>query len=318
MLEVCAALLPGMFVLIWLHGPAVLTQVLLASTTAYGAEWCALRLRGRPPWPPPGDASTLVTALLLALCLAPTTPWYVTVSGTAFAIGIAKHCFGGLGQNLFNPAMAGYVFALLCFPGELLYRLPPGAFPDGAFPDLGSALLIPFTLGAEARVDAVSGATSLAFVQAGLRSQETIPELRATLAQLEQGQLLLALAWLLGGAWLLARRIIHWRIPLSILAALALAATLAWLLDDQRYPSAWFHCLQGSTLLATFFIATDPVSSATTPRGQLLYGIGIGVLTWYAHNWGPYADGIAFAILAMNACVPLLDSLHRPVPGAKR
>ena len=306
MLEVAAALLPGLLVALWLRGPALLTHLLLACATAWGIEWCALRLRGQRPQAPIGDGSALITAMLLAICLPSSAPWYLTVSGTAFALGVVKHCYGGLGQNIFNPAMAGYVFVLLCFPAELLNHPPPGAAPG-----LWAALGTPFGL--------VSNAAPAAFVQAGLHSQGTLAELRAPgLEWPEQGQVWLAAAWFIGGAWLLARRIIRWRIPLAMLGALGLAALLTGMVDDQRFASAWFHWLHGGAILAAFFIATDPVSSASTPRGQLFYGAGIGLLTWYMRNWGDSAGAIAFAVLIMNAFAPLLDSLpHRPAPGAE-
>ncbi|MDD9818612.1 MAG: RnfABCDGE type electron transport complex subunit D [Gammaproteobacteria bacterium] len=291
MREVLAALAPGLLLSCWLFGPRLLLHLAVASLTALACEALALRLRGLPLRPALTDGSALVTAWLLALCISPLADWWLSAAGAAFAILVVKHCYGGLGRNLFNPAMAGYVFVLLCFPVRLsLWPAAPG-------------------------LDTVSGATPLGYVQSGLAGMATLEELRAAPvfgAVGGRGWEWLAPAWLAGGCWLLARRLIDWRIPAAMLLALFCVAALFYLYDDQRHASPWFHLASGGALLGAFFVATDPATSATTAWGRVLYGAGIGLLAWSVRRFGGFPDGVAFAVLIMNAAVPLIDRITRP------
>lgn len=291
MSDVLLGLVPGTVLSCLLIGFGLLLQLVVAVATAVACEALAMRLKGRPLLPALSDYSALVTAWLLVLCLGPEVPWWCAGGGAAFAILLAKHLFGGLGGNPFNPAMCGYVFLLLVFPAELTFRTLPQA------------------------ADSITTATPLAYLQAGLADMSTTVELYAapTYAALNPGHYAwLSFAWLLGGCWLLFRRTINWRIPVGVLVGLFLAASVGYLYDDARYPAPWFHVLMGGTMLCAFFVATDPVSSPASPRGRLIYGIAIGVLIFFVRSFGNYADGVAFAVLMMNTATPLLDAYARP------
>lgn len=314
--EVACALIPGIIVAIVLFGWGVLIQCLLAYFSALLSEALILKLRRLPLRLYLADGSALLTALLLALTLSPLTPWWLTVSASAFAIIIVKHVFGGIGQNLFNPAMAGYVFVILCFPAAM------NVWPDitTARADLPVTLNAIFT--AAALPDAVSGATPLAYLRTAIDNMVMIPEIeqQPVFGLLGgRGWEWLACAWLLGGVWLWYRGIIKWRIPLSVIAGCAAASLLFYIHNPDSYASPLFHLFSGGLMLGAFFIATDPVTAASTPRGRLLYGAGIGILTYLIRTFGGYPDGMAFAVLIMNAFVPLIDQYTRPpVVGEQR
>lgn len=293
MRDVLYALLPGTLLACWWFGWGLLLNLLAAVVAALLCEALALRLRGRAVAPGLADGSAVVTAWLLALCLSPLAPWWLAASGAAFAVLAAKHLYGGLGHNPFNPAMAGYVFVLLAFPAAMAFWPPPRGV----------------------EMDAVSGATPLAYLQAGLAGGGMVTELEESplFGRIGgHGWEWLSLAWLLGGGWLLWRKTIAWRIPCAVSLGLFLAASAFYLYDADRFPSPLFHLGTGGIVLCAFFIATDPVSAAATPRGQWLYGTGIGVLAWALRAWGGYPDGIAFAVLLMNAAVPWIDRRTRP------
>jgi len=292
MLQVLLALLPVAAVQLWLCGPGTLRLLAIASITALACEALALRLRRQAPQPFLRDGSVLVTAALLALALPPSLPWWLAVFGTAVAVLLGKHAYGGLGQNPFNPAMVGYAVLLVSFPLEMTRWSAPGA-----------------------GWDALTGATALDALRTGLRESYTIEEIRRGA---EFGTIGAAdaewvnLAALAGGLYLLARRIVRWQIPVAMLLGIALPAALAHGLDPGAHAGAMFHLASGATMLGAFFIATDPVSAATSDRGRLIYGAGIGLLTWIIRSYGSYPDGVAFAVLLMNLVVPLIDRVTVP------
>jgi electron transport complex protein RnfD len=322
MRDVLLGLIPGLLVHAWYFGPGIFVQCMLAAATALACEYGMLRLRGRPVRIFLYDGSALVTALLLALTLSPFTPWWATILGAAFAIVVAKHLYGGLGHNLFNPAMAGYVFVLLCFPAALTVWPQPLGVAEARL-GLTDTLAMIFT-GAPAggTIDSLTGATPIGYLRTQLAQMAMISELRAHPlfgSVGGRGFETLAFAFLLGGAWLLYRRVIQWRIPASLIGGLFAASLLFYAIDADRYASPVFHLFSGGTMLAAFFIATDPVSAATTPRGRLIFGASIGVLAYLIRTFGGYPDGIAFAVLLMNAAAPLIDHYTRPaVLGEKR
>jgi electron transport complex protein RnfD len=287
MFQVLAALVPVTAVQVWLHGPALLWLLAAAALTALSCEALALRLRRRPAQPFLRDGSVLVTAALLALAVPPSLPWWLMVFGTAVAVLLGKHAYGGLGQNPFNPAMVGYAVLLVSFPLEMTQWPAP-----------------------QSGWDAVTGATALDAVRTGLRQGYTMEEIFAGPAfgaVGARGSEWVNLAALAGGAWLLLRRTIRWQIPLAMLAGLAIPAAIAHGLDPGAHAGALFHLASGATMLGAFFIATDPVSAATSDRGRLVYGAGIGLLTWIVRSWGSFPDGVAFAVLILNLAVPLID-----------
>ena len=292
MFQVLAALLPVLAVQVHLFGLRPLLLVAVAAGAALGCEALALRLRHRSVRPSLRDGSVLVTAALLALAVPPTLPAWQLVLGVAVAVLLAKHAYGGLGQNPFNPAMVGYAVLLVSFPLEMT-RWPA---PGGDW-------------------DAITGATALDTLRTGLRQSYTMQEIQAGDAFGRVGAAdgeWINLAALAGGLYLLIRRIVRWHIPVAMLAGIAVPAALFHLFDPGAHASASFHLAAGATMLGAFFIATDPVSAATSDRGRLVYGAGIGLLTWIIRTWGGFPDGVAFAVLIMNLAVPLIDRYTVP------
>lgn len=316
MLKVLLALVPGIIVYVWMFGSGVLISLTLASITALVSEAAMLKLRSRPVLPFLLDGSALVTAWLLALALPPLAPWWLIVVGTLFAIVIAKQLYGGLGYNPFNPAMVGYAVLLISFPVLMTqWPLPfelAGAklsFIDQWHYIFSRALPDGVTL------DAISSATLLDTLKTQLRLQHSMADITASpvfgvLAG--KGGEMVTGAYLLGGLYLLQQRIISWHIPAAFLGALALISGAFHLIDSTHYAGPLFHLFGGASMLCAFFIATDPISGPTTPNGKLIFAAGIGVLTWLIRVYGGYPDGVAFAVLLMNICVPLIDANTQP------
>lgn len=292
MYQVLVALVPAYAVLVWLYGTGPLFNLAVAAVAALGAEAAMLVARRRPVAATLADGSALVTAALLAVALPPSLPWWLPAVGAVFAIVVAKQLFGGLGHNTFNPAMAGYVVLLVSFPVEMTRWPAPST-------------LLGF--------DALSGATPLDTLRTGIERGVPVEELiSGPLFSATAGWHWLALAVFAGGCWLLWLRVIRWPIPATVLAGVLAPALLFWLYDPTRFASPMFHLVGGATLLCAFFIATDPVSAATTPRGRIVYGLGIGVLVWVIRTFGGYPDAVAFAVLLMNMAAPALDHFLRP------
>jgi electron transport complex protein RnfD len=312
---VLAALLPGIAVYVWLFGPGILVTLSLATVTALAAEAAMLKARAYPLRPFLTDLSAIVTAWLLALSLPSLAPWWLIVTGTLFAIVVAKHLYGGLGQNIFNPAMVGYAVLIVSFPvqmtqwaGPLELTLTPLTLAQSASVIFGGDF-------PKATLDAVTMATPLDALRTGLLQQHTVDEIMVQPIFGHYGGTgfeWLAAAFLLGGLVLWALRIISWRVPLAFLAGIWLTAGFLHFYDAGRFGAPWFHLFAPSVMLGAFFIATDPVSGATTPRGKLIFGFGAGFLTVVIRTWGGYPDGVAFAILLLNVCVPLIDQYSQP------
>jgi electron transport complex protein RnfD len=256
--------------------------------------------------------------VLLAFALPSLTPWWVTATGALFAIVVAKHLYGGLGYNIFNPAMAGYVVILVAFPVHLNLWIAP-RIGDIDYQYLTVLQTLEFTLTGSLPeslgFDAISRATPLDLMKSGLNNMRTAAEIRAHPVMGDFGGR--GWEWIgnflaLGGFWLLIRKIIRWHIPVGVGAGLLVPASLMYLLAPGTSPSPGFHLFGGATLLCAFFIATDPVSAATSPKGRLVFGLGIGLIIYCIRTWGSYADGVAFAVLIMNMAVPAIDYLTRP------
>ncbi len=309
---VVAATLPGLVALISFFGWGYLINVLWCVLVAVVTEAAILRLRKRPVGFFLRDWSAVVTALLLGLALPPFAPWWVSLIAVVSAIVVAKHLYGGLGSNTFNPAMVGYAVVLISFPVAMttnwatpleLLDSPPG-FIATLGHIFGFAGTVP---------DAFTGATPLDIYKNEIRA-----ELATTLREQPVFGDFVALGWewvnlafLGGGLFLIWKRIITWHIPLSFLASLALMSLLFGHDPDQAVP-VQMHLLAGATMLCAFFIATDPVSAATSNRGKLWYGAGIGVLLYIIRAWGAYPDAVAFAVLLMNFTVPFIDYYTQP------
>jgi len=315
MRQVIFALVPGIIVTTWYLGWGVLVHCILAVCFALAFEAIMLTLRKRPLRDFMYDGSAIITGLLFALTITPFAPWWVSLSGICFAIVIAKHLYGGLGYNIFNPAMAGYAFVLICFPVELNYwptMLNNVADNSGG---LIESLKIIFISLPHDGLDSLSGATPLAFTRSQLNGM-------AMLSEFSSGPLFgalggkgwewIGLAFLAGGVWLMIKGIIKWQMPLIFIFTLFALSLIFHGYDPERYASSMFNLFTGGTLLAAFFIVTDPVTASATPRGKIIYAAGIGLLTYVIRTWGGYPDGIAFAVLIMNAAVLFIDNVTRP------
>ena len=314
--QVLLALLPGIGAMWWLFGWGVIINIGVATVTAVVCEWLFLRARGRDPRPAISDLSAVLTAWLLALALPPLLPWWQTVVGTAFAIIVAKQLFGGIGYNPFNPAMAGYVLLLVSFPATMTRWLPPEILAEHTL-TLGDSLRAVFTSLPPAGLtwDAITSATPLDAMRNQLDQNRMISEIRLSPLWGDfggRGWEWIGNAFLLGGVFLLWRRVITWRIPVSMLGSLLLVAGIFWMIDPETHPFPAFHLFSGAAIIGAFFIATDPVSASTTPRGQLIYGASIGLLVFVIRTWGGYPDAVAFAVLLMNMAAPMIDHYTQP------
>lgn len=318
MRNVIYALIPAVIAHTWFFGIGIVVNATIACVTALIVETIALRLRGSPVRPFVTDYSAIVTGLLIAFCLPPLTPWWVTVTASFFAIGVAKHLYGGLGYNVFNPAMAGFIVVLISFPEALSFRTSPDIGDiDYPMPSALTTLQYALTgaLPEGLTVDAISRATPLDLVQTELGMRRTMSEIETSPLFGDVGGR--GWEWIanfvaLGGLWLLLRNIIRWHVPAAMLGALAIAATIGYIVDSETNAGPGFHLFSGGAMLGAFFIATDPVSGATTNAGRLIFGAGIGIMVYAIRTWGSYADGVAFSVLLMNMAVPLIDRLTRP------
>ena len=318
MLQVLIALVPAALAHVWFFGPGLIFNLLVAAIFAVAGEALILRLRGRPLEAALSDYSALVAAALLAFALPSLTPWWVTATGALFAVVVAKHLYGGLGFNIFNPAMAGYVVILVAFPMHLNLWVAP-RMGDIDYQHLTVLQTLAFTLTGglpdSLTFDAISRATPLDVMKSGLNNMATVAEIRANPLMGDFGGR--GWEWIgnflaIGGFWLMIRGIVRWQIPVGVGLGLLVPAGIMWLADPGNNPSPGFHLFAGASILCAFFIATDPVSAATSPRGRLVYGVGIGILIYCIRTWGSYADGVAFAVLLMNMAVPAIDYVTRP------
>ncbi|EIC20027.1 RnfABCDGE type electron transport complex subunit D [Thiorhodovibrio frisius] len=324
MLALVPATLLGLYQFGW---PAIF----LFGITVLGAllwEALGLKLSGKSVRPGLMDGSALLTGWLLAMTLPPWAPWWVGLLGAFLAIIVGKQIFGGLGQNLFNPAMVARIALLIALPLEMTSFVSPAPLFSAGAPGFLDGLSIAFGGAAETTIntgigqyDALSGASVLNDVRTSLGLGQSLdailPAVFDPFAALWGGVAgslgeTSALLLLLGGLFLLQQRVIRWEIPLAVLASIGLMAGLMHLLDAGRYPGPLFHWLQGATLLCAFFIATDPVTSPVSRAGQLVFGAGCGVLIYVIRTWGGYPEGVGFAVLLMNACTPLIDHYLKP------
>jgi electron transport complex protein RnfD len=316
MAKVMLALIPGVLAMFWFFGWGVLFNLLTAALTAVGAEAAMLVIRGRPVKTTLMDGSAVVTGLLLGLALPPLAPWWIPVIGAAFAIVVAKQLYGGLGYNPFNPAMVGFVVLIISFPLQMTMWSTPTGAPGGSlgFTDT-LRLMFAGTLPAGTLLDSLTMATPLDAAKTQLGLDYTWSEILARPLSGHFGGYgweWINLGFLSGGLWLWRQRAIHWQIPAGMLGALFVVALLFHIADSDTFASPLFQLFSGATMLGAFFIATDPVSAATTPRGRLYYGAGIGILIYIIRTWGGYPEGIAFAVLLMNMAAPTIDYYTQP------
>jgi electron transport complex protein RnfD len=312
MQRVLLAALPGLLALFWLFGWGILINLLLACATALAVEAAVLRLRQWPLRPFLGDGSALVSATLLALALPPYCPWWLTVSAATCALLFGKHLYGGVGKNPFNPAMLGYALVLVSFPQQMTH------WPASHGLDLlgGLQQIFGITLDSTAP-DAWAQATALDSLR--INKSLTIDELFAGNAAFGhfggKGVEWVNLAFLAGGAFLLQQRVFSWHAPAGMLGSLFVISLLCWNgSGSDSHGSPFFHLLSGATMLGAFFIVTEPVSGPRNAKARLLFGVGVGLLTYLIRTWGGYPDGVAFAVLLMNLAVPALERLAAPPP----
>jgi electron transport complex protein RnfD len=316
MRQVLYALVPGIAAHVWFFGPGILVQIALAAGFALLLEALMLKLRGQPIRLFLGDFSAVTTAVLFALCLPSLAPWWISLVGMIFAIVVAKHLYGGLGQNPFNPAMVGYVVVLISFPQEMTAWLPPAELttsPIGPW----EMLLTIFSGHPPGGLawDSITGATPLDTIRTAVASGQMISEARQSPVFGDFGGLgweWIANWYALGGLYLLWKRIITWHVPATVIGSVLILGTVAWLTDPGSNPSPLQHVFSGALILGAFFIATDPVSGCTSTRGRLVFGAGVGILTLVIRRWGGYPDGVAFAVLLMNMAAPLIDRFTQP------
>jgi len=327
MFKVLLALIPGIALYVWYFGPAILVSITLASLTALGTEALMLRLRDRPVMPFLKDNSALLTAWLLALSIPPLAPWWLVVVGTAFAIAIAKHLYGGLGNNMFNPAMVGYAVLIISFPMQMTHWVAPHGLEQGGpvLAELGFMEQLQYiflgVLPNGLTLDAFTMATPLDTLKTHLHLEESVQQIlnMPIYGQIGgHGSEMVAWGFLFGGLYLLASRIISWHIPVAYLSTLFVIAGIFHLLDPSHYVTPLFHWFSGAAMIGAFFILTDPVSSPTTSKGRLIYAAGAGLLTYLIRTFGGFPDGVAFATLLMNICVPLIVLYTQPKVFGKK
>ena len=298
---VLLALLPGLLVMFWWYGWGVLINLVLAAATAMTVEVIVTRLRRQPLQPTLSDGSAIVSATLLAAALPPYCPWWLTATAVAAGLLFGKHLYGGVGKNPFNPAMLGFALAMVMFPQPMTHWPAHGL-------DLSAAVQQVFNTGQAP--DAWVQATALDSLR--INKSLTMDELFASHSAFGhfggRGVEWVNLAFLGGGLFLLQRRVIAWHAPVGMLASLFVVSLLCWNgSGSDSHGSPLFHLLSGATMLGAFFIITEPVSGARSALARLLFGVGVGLLTYLIRTWGGYPDGVAFAVLLMNLCVPTLE-----------
>jgi electron transport complex protein RnfD len=258
----------------------------------------------------------VVTALLLALTLPPLAPWWIPVLGSFIAIVVAKHLYGGIGYNPFNPAMAAYAVLLISFPLEMsIWSTPQAQLAEPLSFSQHWRYVFTGHLPVSVEFDALSSATLLDHMRTELGQGKSLTQLQqsATFGLFASaGYEWISLGFLAGGLFLLYKKIISWHIPVSLLLALSLISGLCFLIDSEQFANPLIHIFSGAAILGAFFIATDPVTAATTPIGKMIYASGIGLMIFVIRQWGGYPDGVAFAVLLIGLTVPLLDYYTAP------
>lgn len=297
---VVIALMPAFLVSLWYFGLSALILTLVAVTSCLIFEYLIQRFLLHQQ-PTINDGSAVITGLLLAFNVPSNLPLWMMVIGSLVAIGVAKMTFGGLGKNPFNPALVGRVFLLISFPVDMTsWPLP---------------LVNRFVL-----TDAVTGPTTLGILKEGLRAGHSLPSIEGQFNYLNMfwGQLggslgeVSAAALLIGGIYMLIRKIITWHIPVAYLGSVVIFTGVLWLINPEMYINPVFHLLAGGLMLGAIFMATDMVTSPMSATGQLVFGLGCGILTVLIRLWGAYPEGVSFAILIMNAVVPLINRGFKP------
>lgn len=297
MYRVVYAMIPALLWSVFVFGLDALRVTLIAVVACLAFEYLIQKYLMKVK-PTVTDGSALITGILLAFNVPSNIPWWIIVIGSLAAIGIGKLSFGGLGANIFNPALVGRVFLLISFPVQMT------SWP----------------VNKQSGIDAVTSATPLGLIKEGLTNGTPISEIQniPSMTDMLLGNIggslgeISAVLLILGGIYMLWKKVITWHIPVSIIATVAAVAAIFWMIDPEAYINPVYHILTGGLMLGAIFMATDMVSSPMTPKGQIIYGIGIGLITISIRMFGAYPEGISFAILIMNAFTPLLNTYIKP------
>jgi len=301
MYGVVIAMMPALLVSIYFFGLQAVRVLFLAVLASLFFEWVIQKYLMKGPVTIM-DGSALVTGILLAFNVPSNLPGWIIIIGALVAIGMAKMSFGGLGKNIFNPALVARVFLLISFPVQMTSWPKPQPITEGL-------------------ADVITGPTPLGIVKEGLDAGKSMSEIKPEIPGYMQdlmGQMggsmgeVSAIALILGGIYMLWKKIISWHIPVSMLGTVAIFSGIFWGIDPEHYADPLFHMLTGGMLLGAIFMATDMVSSPMTNGGQIVFGVGVGLLTILIRIWGAYPEGVSFAILLMNAVVPLINSAFKP------
>jgi RnfABCDGE-type electron transport complex D subunit len=315
---VLLALTPATLFGFWLYGWPAVNLWALSLIAAIVGEALVVRMQGRKARPVLMDGSGILTAWLLAISLPPFAPWWIAVLGSLFAVIIGKQVFGGLGQNPFNPAMAARVMLLISFPLEMTTWVAPAPLGSAHAPSWLESLHITFL---SQPIDGMASASLLGHVKTeftrGIGLDQALLGYFSPMDMVwgsRAGSLgeTAALFLLLGGVFLIARRIITWHAPVAMLLGVAVPALIFNAINANHYAGPIYHLLSGGLMLGAFFIITDPVTSPNTATGQFIFGLGCGVLTWIIRTWGGYPEGVAFAVMIMNTVTPLIDQYVKP------
>lgn len=318
MTMVLLALLPATAFNMYIFGWPAILLFLVTIGSCVAVEAACLMLAGKPVKATLSDNTAVLTGWLMAASLPPWGPWWLGLIGAIFAIAIAKHAFGGVGQNVFNPAMVGRTVLLVSFPVAMTAWVAPHPLFSAGAPGLADAFAI--TFGGHVP-DTMNSASALGYVKTELsrgipvtESITKVPDLMDMAMGYRAGSMgeTSALLILLGGLFLMYKRIISWHIPVTVIGSLFLMASLFHAIDPARYPSGMFHVMSGATFLGAFFIATDYVTSPVSKMGQLIFGAGVGILAWLIRTYAGYPEGMAFAVLLMNSLSPIIDQYTRP------
>ncbi|MBF0626930.1 MAG: RnfABCDGE type electron transport complex subunit D [Magnetococcales bacterium] len=323
------SLLPAAALGVMVFGWSALFVMLITTLACVITERILNAIRSRPSTI--GDQSAALTGLLLAMTMPSNSPWWLCVVGGVFAILLGKQLYGGLGYNMFNPALIARVFLLISFPVQMTtWPAPVPLLSEHAHTlSEGLAMILSAPFGTPELLDALSTATPLGQYRTETGMGHTVREalggnfgfdLFSAATGLIKGSLgeTSAILLTLGGIYLLRKRIITWHIPITMLLGCIVPAIIFWLIDPTKYPDPLFHLVTGGLIIGAFFMATDMVTSPVTPMGQIIFGLGCGILTYLIRTWGGYPEGVSFAIVIMNATVPLIDQYSRPVTYGKK
>ncbi len=317
------AAIPGIAMQTYMFGYGVLVQLVLAIVTAVVTEILILEIRNKNTERAFKDYSALLCAVLLAISIPPLAPWWIIVIGTFFSIAIVKQLYGGLGFNLFNPAMAGYVMLLISFPVQMTAWSPPGSLTVqniGVW-DTIHTIFTGYTATGfnitqlQVTVDGATMATPLDHIKVALSEGYIVSEAldnKLFNGIMSLGWAPVSLAYLLGGLVLIKTKVINWHIPASMIITATAVSAIFFIFDSSTHASPWFHLVNGSLIVGAFFIATDPVSASTTNLGRIVFGASIGFWIIVIRTWGGYPDAVAFAVIFMNMAVPLIDYYTKP------